>query len=126
MVKNSLGMESENYTQINKILYFGTRGDNIHIHMDQINASHEEKEALIIDGLEKLVAEVKKKPEIEKITATSWIVARHSRSIKKLGFEIMGPVDPKIIQEHFKNEKRPTHWAMMSREKFLTRPWREN
>ena len=120
-VKTSMGKATEEFTPVNEILTYGVDGDNVHIHLNSLQISHQEKEELIYAGLRKLAVIIKSKPEINKISATSWIVARHPRSIQKLGFTIKGPISEEFRQKHFKDEERPVHYSEMSREEFLTR-----
>ncbi|HEY4513110.1 MAG TPA: hypothetical protein VJH06_01180 [Candidatus Paceibacterota bacterium] len=118
-VKTSFGIEFDKFIHVNKILSYGIDGTDLHIHMDNIKASSEEKMELILDGLRKLVVVVNENPEVKTVSATSWIVARHHRSIAKLGFKIGGPISEEMKKKHFKREKRPVWWSEMSREEFL-------
>ncbi len=127
VLEKYLGLVIEQSFPINEILYYGISGDNLHIHFEDASRfSNAKKEELMNNGLKNLAIIVASNPEIKKVTACSWMVARFPRQIKKLGFEIMGPVGKEVTQKYFKNEKRPVHWAMMSREEFLVKYLHKN
>lgn len=122
IMETSMGRDVDEFYPVNEILCFGISGDNLHIHFTEASRfNYAEKEAIVIDGLKNLAIIVASNPEIDKVTASSWMVARFPRQIKKLGFEIMGPISEEFRKEHFKDEKRPVHWAMMTREEFLAK-----
>lgn len=119
-IKTSMGKATEDFTPVNEILTYGIAGDNIHIHLSDLKIFHGEKEKLVRDGLRKLATILQSKPEINKVSATSWIVAKHPKSIERLGFVVKGPISEEFRQKHFKDEKRPVHYSEISREEFIT------
>jgi len=54
---------------------------------------------------------------IEKITATSWLVAS-PRKLERLGFTIEGEISEEERNKHFKNDNRKIVKASMERKKF--------
>ena len=118
-IKTSIGKATEEFAPVNEILTYGIYRDNIHIHLNDLSVSHAEKQKLVQDGLRKLAIILQSKPEVNKVSATSWIVAKHPKSIQDLGFTVIGPISEEFRQKRFKNEKRPVHYAEMSRNEFL-------
>lgn len=114
-------LETSKGISVNKILSYGITGDNLHIHLRNLEISHNEKEILVQDGLRKLATLIANKPKIKKISATSWIVAKHPRTIQKMGFTIKGSISEEFQKKVFPNEKRPIYYAEMTREEFLAK-----
>lgn len=74
------------------------------------------------NGLIKLAEIIKDNNSIEKVTATSWIVAKNPMLLEKLGFIIIGEISKEEKEgEEFKDEKRPVARAFMNREDFLNK-----
>jgi hypothetical protein len=71
------------------------------------------------DGMKELAKQVKKDKRIQRIQATSWIVASNPGLLKKAGFTIDGPIDEKMKAQHFSHEERPVSLAYISREALL-------
>lgn len=116
--------------RLSEFLYYGISGDkkNAHIHLlhakdfmtkEKIEDFQKDIEA----GFSKLAEIVKKDKDIEKITATSWIVALRgsAKRLEKMGFTIVGPISKEEREKHFDNEKRLIAEAFISREDFLVR-----
>jgi len=72
-------------------------------------------------GLAKLAEIVESNKNIEKITATSWIVAKNPLILERLGFTVVGEISEKERMEDFNNEKRPVAKAFIERSDFLAR-----
>lgn len=121
-IENSLNRVCGQIIHVNEILSYNEEANgDLHIHLENLDISHVEKEALVEDGLRKLALMMLDNPKIQKITAISWIVAMHPRTIKKMGFTIEGPISKKTRDLYFKNEERPISKAVMYREDFLNK-----
>lgn len=112
-----------NFTPLSEILAYGQAGDVVHIHLASARAmSPGEQLRGVRDGLQKLAEVVARDETIQRITATSWIVAARPGLLEKLGFTVE-PQDINDVErkEHFAEENRPVRRATMTREELLTR-----
>lgn len=117
--------EEAPFERINDVFTYGIDKNLAHIHFQPTHEMGEIKRAkLFIAGLDELVEIIKKKPEIDEITATSWLVAKYPEKMEKLGFTLTGPISDEMRQKHFKGDDRPIDGAIMVREEFLKRPWK--
>lgn len=115
-------MNLEGMKPINDILYYGGRGDYLHIHLAPAGDFGLAKlKGQVLDGLQKLAEIVKNQENIKTIEATSWIVAKNPKLMEKLGFEVQGEIDEEFKQRHFQGDKRKISKATMSREELLKR-----
>ena len=131
-IERKIFLKESGFIPLNAILSYGeySYGENgeekklIHIHLapareyKRINGG----KALfktIEDGLKVLAGIVDKNKTIEKITATSWIVAKWPGFIKTLGFEIEGEIDEETRRRHFLNETSKISRAVMARDLFI-------
>ncbi len=116
-------LDMDGYIKVNDLLYYGKSGDgNIHIHI----APHEQtkigtKIGLFRKGLKKLAEEVNNNQDVDKITATSWVIAEAPKLMELLGFRLHGEVSDEFKQKYFPNEIRPVHHASISRDDLLKR-----
>jgi hypothetical protein len=114
--------------KLSEVLYMSINGQNekeaeIHlapatelIKQDGIGNFRKEVE----NGLKKLAEIIKTNDNIEKITATSWIVAKNPSLLERLGFTVIGEISKEEReQENYRDEKRPIAKAFMKREDFL-------
>lgn len=110
------------FTPINDLLSYGREDGLIHIHLAPAKTlSVKEKIAAVRDGLTRLATIVHADESMKQIEATSWIVARHPKLMKKLGFTVTGPIDDGMRQRRFREETRPVSHAVINREEFLRR-----
>ena len=115
-INNSLGKEK--FIEANELISYGKEDNIIHIHV----VPKEKIENIFIsfrEGMEKISKIVREDEEIEKVTATSWIVAEHPRALERVGFTIDGEIGDEMRKAHFSNEKRPIWGAHISREELL-------
>ncbi len=79
-------------TELNRLLRYGISGDVVHIHVPvTFLANPLELKALFIDGLRKLADQLQNDPKlssINKITASSELVAKGQRAFRDAGFTI--------------------------------------
>ncbi len=75
----------------------------------------------IINGLIKLAELIKSYPNIKRVYAISWIVAKNPLLLEKLGFIIVGDISEEERKEHFLEENRPIAKAFMTREDLLAK-----
>ncbi|MFW6173461.1 MAG: hypothetical protein ACOC5T_06945 [Elusimicrobiota bacterium] len=105
--------EAGDFTEINRLLSYGRYKNEIHIH-----APHGEtvpnKLKLYREGMRELAEIVKKDPEVEKVTATSYLVAQHPGLFERMGFEVEELPESQKIQGTLEEKK-----ATISREDFL-------
>ena len=108
------------FLPLNELLSYGRDKDLVHIHLAPARTlSIGELMSGVRDGLRKLAALVRQENGIQRIEATSWIVAAHPKLMERLGFTVTGPISESMQQEHFSTESRPVSNALMSREDFL-------
>lgn len=110
--------EASNLTPINRLVSYGKSGDEIHIHHTP-GTTVENKLRLYKEALAKLAEIVDKDPEIKKITAASWIVAKNPRMFTGAGFTV------EDSNEYHKGNldelNRKMNFASISRDDFLNR-----
>jgi hypothetical protein len=114
--------ESHNFIPLNEVFSYSLDEKDLHLHMspsDDISAVS--KVRYIKDGLEKLSEIIKSNKKIEKISATSWIVAKNPKLLERLGFKNEGPIDEKTRKRDFSGETNPISRATISREEFLSK-----
>lgn len=75
----------------------------------------------IENGLVKLAEIVEADPNIERIDAVSWIVAKNPVLLKRLGFTVVGEISEEEKGENFSDEKRPIAAAYINRKEFLAK-----
>lgn len=112
------------FTEVNEVLSYGVGDGELHIHLPPSENLIDEiggRKALELfeDGLKDLAKIVKENEAINKITATSWIIAEHPKLVERLGFMIEGEIDDATREKHFKDEKRRVDRASITREAFL-------
>jgi len=107
------------FTKINRLLSYGKSGPTIHIHAPP-GETVGNKITLYREALRKLAKIVDADPEIQKITATSVLVATHPGIFTRAGFEVEN-ISDKFKQQHFAGEKEELKNAKISREEFLKR-----
>jgi hypothetical protein len=113
-------VEQGGFTKVNEILSYGEYKDLVHIHLASSDGMKiGEVKRKFLEGLGQLAEIIKNKEEIKKITATSWIVAKNSKLLEKLGFTVEGELSEELKREHFTGDKRPISRASISREDFL-------
>jgi hypothetical protein len=111
--------EQGGFTEINRLFSYGKSGSTIHIHAS-FGESVEKKISLYRDGMRRLAQIVNGDPDIEEITATSWIVARHPRMFEGWGFTIED-VSASFRKQHFGRDTREVKRATIRRDEFLRR-----
>ena len=121
-------VELGGFTKLNKRLSYGESKDLIHIHLAPIKELLKKVGIdgiidLIRDALEKLAEKVEENEKIDRITATSWIIAKKPtrERLKDLGFTLEGEITPRDKQKHHKDDPRKIHRASIKREEFLKR-----
>lgn len=116
-------VEQGGFTPLNEILSYGTRGNEIHIHLAPAKTqSMGTNLTLVKEGLKELAERIKTDPtlrDIEEITASSWIVASHPHMMEKLGFTMGGVISEEIRRDHFPGDQRDIAECSMSREDVL-------
>lgn len=125
-------VELSGFTKLNKRFSYGesySEDENlIHMHLAPIRELIKKVGIdgiidLMKDGLEKLVEKVEANEKIDRITATSWIIAKKPtrERLKDLGFTLEGEITPEDKQKHHKDDPREIHRASIEREDFLKR-----
>ncbi len=118
------------FIPVNEILSYGISGHEMHIHLaPSMDFSTGKKHKLLKEGFRKLAIIMKFDPIIEKISATSNIVAEKPERLKRRGFSIEPlPVITKIelysinaLREMGFSDEDPIDIAraVMTRDKFL-------
>ena len=83
-------VEQGGFIPLNEILSYGIYKNEIHIHLGPIKTMPKRKALRIIkQGLSKLAYKItsdQKLQHIDLITATAWIVAKHPKTMERLGF----------------------------------------
>ncbi len=110
------------FEPLNQLLSFdvGPDGKYFNIHIAP-NKETENKLELLKDGLHRLAEKVEADGKIERVEATSWIVAEHPNLLMRMGFEIRGNVDEETRRKMFPHENRAVASAFIIREEFLKR-----
>ncbi|MBI2639849.1 MAG: hypothetical protein HYW90_03095 [Candidatus Sungbacteria bacterium] len=109
------------FIPLNRLLAYGIYKNEVHIHLLQDKI---DDPGLIRQGLSELAHKLTSNPElqnIDKITATSWIVAKHPKLMERLGFTIEGPITEELKKEHFAGEARNVSRCSMTKEELLKR-----
>src|SRR3989344_1428111 len=91
-------LSSDGNTKLSEVLYAGLREGSkkdIEIHLASATEFIKEKgignfKKEVESGLVKLAEIIKSDPNIERISAVSWIVAKNPLLLRKLGFTIVG------------------------------------
>lgn len=114
------------FEKLNDILSFGSYKDVAHIHLAPARTmSPDQLIVSIQDGLHVLAQRLQTDSEfesIERVTGTSWIVAKRPEMLEALGFTIDGPISDEMRTAHFSEDgDTPISQASMSREDFLKR-----
>ena len=103
------------FTPLNEALAYGTFGHVAHIHLAHIGSlKFTEQRALVMEGMRNFAEVLKQHPELDTVTAMSWMVAKQPNLFKLLGFEHKGRIDEETRQRYFKDEKRPVDLATAS------------
>ncbi|MFC1656585.1 hypothetical protein ACFL14_01285 [Patescibacteria group bacterium] len=119
-IENSENQEQESeFTPLNELISYGQTDSNAHIHLIP-GTKAEISRDLYTDALHKLAEVIEQNPDIDTVSATSWIVARHPRLFEKQGFQI-DDISDEFKSQYFPNEQRDIKYASMSREDFLNR-----
>ena len=106
-------VESSGFTPLNRLVSYGRKGSIIHLH-HAAGTTVPNKRTLYLDGMKKLAKIVYHDPEIEEITATSWIVGKNPGIFTRAGF-IIEEVPEDVRKEHFAGEERDLKSATISR-----------
>ena len=109
--------------RLSDVLYAGLSEKSAHIHLA---AAHDymTKERIadfdkeIKNGLKNLAKLIEPMKNIEKVIATSWIVAKSPKRLEKLGFTIEGEISEEERNKHFKNDTKTIHKASIDRKQF--------
>ena len=119
--------------RLSEVLYAGLSNKSVHIHLaDAYDYVTKEKigdfNREIIIGLQNLAKMIEPMKNIEKVTATSWIVAvkGSAKRLKKLGFTIEGEISDEERKKHFSDDNRSIQKAFITREDFLKKYGKEN
>lgn len=110
--------------KLSEVLYAGSEGNEASIHLAPAKEFIKEKGIAYFKneikvGLIKLAEMIENKPEIEKITATSWIVAKNPALLVDLGFIVDGNITKEEKEQYFSEDTRPVSKAFINREDFL-------
>lgn len=109
------------------IICYGQHNNRIHLHLAPMRTlTISEKLKFMKEGLpaamRKLAEVIKNNPQIEIITATSYIVAANPDLFRKrIGFTKIGAMDKHDRLQHFGQDEAPVLRAAMTREEFLDR-----
>jgi hypothetical protein len=106
--------------------------DLVHIHLAPVEELIKEVGIdgimdLMRDALEKLAKKVKANEKIDRITATSWIIAKKpaGKRLENFGFTLEGEISKEDKQRYHKDDSREIHRASMTREQFLEKYLKE-
>lgn len=109
-------VNDERFIKINDLFAYGigrsAEGDFIHLHVFPAEG-RKDMVALMRDGMRKLAEIVENDQSIKKVIATSWIVASNPGLLRRLGFEILGPISEEERDKYFKGETRPISKAVL-------------
>jgi hypothetical protein len=132
LTKNIENREQEEvFENLNDMLSYGGNSNIIHIHIvpkPEALEGKKPKEKIeylinqVKDGLHKLAGLMQTDPRwenVKKVTAASWLVARHTEKMEELGFVIEGPISDEFRKKYFKNDPRPISSAYIDRLDFL-------
>ena len=111
--------EACGFTEINRLLSYGKYKSTIHIHAPA-GETVSNKLGLYRDAMKKLADIINSDPEVQEITATSYLVAKHPGLFTRFGFKVEDITD-EFRQEHFAGEEREIKRASISREEFLNK-----
>src|SRR3990167_7971144 len=113
------------FIPLSEALAFGTHDTTAHIHLAPASSMGIAGLRADVDaGLRELARRLQSDPELQNIQtvkATSWIVAKNSRLIERLGFTVDGLISEEQKERHFFEESRPVASAHMDRQDFLKR-----
>lgn len=115
-------VSASGFTPLNESLSYGKHKDEVYIHVAPSETlSAGAQFSLLKDGLRKLQEVLRNDNSINKVSATSWIIAteKGGEIMKKLGFTINGEIPAKLKEEHFRFEDRPVFGAFIKRNDFL-------
>ncbi|MBI4114431.1 MAG: hypothetical protein HY445_01160 [Candidatus Niyogibacteria bacterium] len=116
-------VEQGGFIPLNEILSYGIYRNEAHIHLAPARTKPvRETTELIKQGLSELARKItsdKELRDIDLITATSWIVAKHPKTMERLGFTTEGPITDEMKREHFADETRDVSKCYMSKEELL-------
>ena len=123
--------QDEAFEDLNDILSYGGTSRLIHIHVlpkpevlegKRLREKVEYVKSQIKAGLQKLAGLMETDPrwkKVQKVTAISWLVAKHPEVLEELKFTIEGEIDPELRASHFQNDTRKISVASITREAFL-------
>lgn len=111
--------------KLNELLYYhiGEDKKTLHLHVaTKTNQSPMKLYTQMREGLHLLAEALAVEPKlslVSRIEGTSWIVASHPELLRRLGFEIDGPISTESMQEYFQGETRPVWTSHIQVEKFV-------
>ncbi len=111
--------EASGFTEINRLLSYGKYKSTIHIHAPA-GETVSGKLGLYREGMAKLAEIVNNDPDVQTITATSYLVAEHPGLFTRMGFKVED-ISDELRERNFKGETRKIKKAWISREEFLRR-----
>lgn len=119
--------ENEGF-RLSEVLYYELSEKTARIHLsparDMTTRENIEKfKKDIEEGMQKLAEIIKPLGNIERVVATSWIMAVRGsrRRLEEMGFTVEGEITEEEKKEHFADEKRPVVSAFIPRGDFLAK-----
>lgn len=111
--------DAHGWNKLNQLLSYGKSGPTIHLHVPA-GESVSNKRDQYYEGLAKLAEIIEKDPEIQRVEATSFIVAKHPGLFVRDNF-IISEVTKEFKQKYFPGEIKEIKRASISREDFLNK-----
>jgi hypothetical protein len=114
--------ETGNFIELNRLVSYGkfSIGDNqsiVHLHHTP-GETVKYKKSFYIDAMKKLAKIVESDPEVQYITATSWIVGKNPGIFEKAGFKI-SDLSEEDLRTYHAGDDRKIKRATITRKEFL-------
>jgi len=121
-IQQQVILERPGYVKVNDLFAYesGENDTYFRLHIFPVE-TRKDKLSLIKEGMRELAQAVNENPNIQEVRATAWIVASNPGLIKRLGFEIDGPISEQEQKEHSPYETREVGKAHITREELLKR-----
>jgi hypothetical protein len=120
-------LKPEDFISLNEILSYHLTPDkrNVFLHLAPARTfTEQERNIMALEGFSELAKRLNEEQNlqgVERINATSWLVAKRPEQFTGLGFTLEGPIDEETRQKHFSHEKGPINRASIKKADFLER-----
>jgi len=110
--------DREGYCRINRLVSYEKSGSTIHIH-NPVGETVKNKIGLYKDAMKKLAQIIHDDPDIEEVSATSYLVSKHPSLFTRIGFTVKD-ISKEVAEKHFEGQEGVKQ-AIMKRDDFLRR-----